>query len=83
MGDAVVLQRSAPTEAPKPATASRPKGPTIVFMDEAAFNENGAEAYSNAISTRPQKLIAISSAYPGWFFDLIEPAESIPLPELA
>ena len=52
-------------------------------MDEAAFNENGAEAYSNAISTRPQKLVAISSASPGWFFDMIESAESIPLPELA
>jgi phage FluMu gp28-like protein len=61
----------------------RSEHPSLIFMDEAAFNENGAEAYSNAVSTRPQKLIAISSAYPGWFFDLIEPAESIPLPELA
>lgn len=52
----------------------RSEHPTIVMMDEAAFNENGAEAYANAISTRPKKLLAISSAYPGWFFDLIQPA---------
>jgi phage FluMu gp28-like protein len=52
----------------------RSEHPTIVMMDEAAFNENGAEAYANAISTRPKKLLAISSANPGWFFDLIEPA---------
>jgi hypothetical protein len=52
----------------------RSEHPTIVMMDEAAFNENGAEAYANAISTRPKKLLAISSACPGWFFDLIEPA---------
>jgi len=51
--------------------------PTIVFMDEAAFNEHGVEAYGNAVSTRPKKLVAISSAYPGWFFDLIRPAVAI------
>lgn len=60
----------------------RSEHPTIVFMDEAAFNENGVEAYSNALSTRPVKLVAISSAYPGWFYDLIEPAKNIPLPEI-
>lgn len=57
----------------------RSEHPTIVCMDEAAFNPNGAEAYANALSTRPKKLLAFSSAYPGWFFDLIEPAVSIPL----
>jgi phage FluMu gp28-like protein len=60
----------------------RSEHPTLVFMDEIAFNERGAEAYANAVSTRPQKLIAISSAYPGWFYDMIEPAETIPLPVL-
>jgi len=49
----------------------RSEHPTIVVMDECAFNPNGAEAYANALSTRPQKLLAFSSAYPGWFFDLI------------
>jgi len=30
----------------------RSEHPTIIFMDEAAFNEHGAEAYANALSTR-------------------------------
>jgi hypothetical protein len=55
----------------------RSEHPTIVFMDEAAFNEHGLEAYGNAVSTRPVKLVAISSAYPGWFYDMIDPAEPI------
>jgi len=57
----------------------RSEHPTIVFMDEAAFNENGAEAYGNAISTRPKKLLALSSAYPGWFFDMIACAVPVEL----
>jgi hypothetical protein len=57
----------------------RSEHPTIVCMDEAAFNPNGAEAYANALSTRPKKLLAFSSAYPGWFFDLIEKAVPVAL----
>jgi len=57
----------------------RSEHPTIVVMDEAAFNENGAEAYGNALSTRPVKLVAITSAAPGWFYDLVDPAEPIEL----
>jgi hypothetical protein len=57
----------------------RSEHPTIVCMDECAFNPNGAEAYANALSTRPKNLLAFSSAYPGWFFDLIEGAVPIPL----
>ncbi len=52
----------------------RSEHPTIVCMDEAAFNPNGAEAYANALSTRPKKLLAFSSAYPSWFFDMTKPA---------
>jgi hypothetical protein len=52
----------------------RSEHPTIIAMDEAAFNPNGAEAYANALSTRPKKLVAFSSAYPSWFFDLMRPA---------
>lgn len=52
----------------------RSQHPTIVMMDEAAFNEEGAEAYDNAMSTKPQKLLAVSSVAPSWFVDLIEPA---------
>ena len=44
------------------------------MMDEAAFNYEGAEAYDNAMSTRPQKLFAVSSVAPSWFVSLIEPA---------
>jgi hypothetical protein len=50
----------------------RSQHPTIVVMDEACFNEQGAEAYDNAVSTRPLKLIAVSSAAPSWFRDLTE-----------
>ena len=60
----------------------RSEHPTIVFMDEAAFNEHGHEAYGNAVSTRPVKLVAISSAYPGWFYDMIDCAEPIELEPL-
>lgn len=52
----------------------RSEHPTIVMLDDAGFNEIGAHAYANAISTRPKKLLAISPAKPGWFFELIAPA---------
>ena len=60
----------------------RSEHPTIVFMDEAAFNEYGNEAYGNALSTRPVKLVAITSAAPGWFYDMIDCAEPVELEEL-
>ena len=52
----------------------RSQHPTIIMMDEACFNEYGAEAYDNAMSTKPQKILAVSSAAPSWFRDLTEPA---------
>ena len=57
--------------------------PTIVMMDEACFNEEGAEAFDNAVSTKPLKLLVVSSAAPSWFRDLTEVAmpEAIQLPE--
>jgi hypothetical protein len=58
----------------------RSEHPTIVMMDEAAFNEHGAEAYANALSTRPTKLLAVSSAEAGWFFEMLEPAWGHPEP---
>lgn len=57
----------------------RSEHPTIVFMDEAAFNEHGLEAYGNAVSTRPLKLVALTSANPGWFYDMIDCAVPIEL----
>jgi len=59
----------------------RSEHPAIVMMDEIAFNEHGAEAYANAIATRPKKLLAVSSANAGWFFEFIEKAEPEPLEE--
>lgn len=59
----------------------RSEHPTIVVMDEAAFNEHGVEAYGNAVSTRPKKLLALSSAALGWFFDMMSPAVDIELPK--
>lgn len=61
----------------------RSEHPTIVMMDECCFNEQGAAAYDNALSTRPLKMLAVSSVAPSWFVDLIEPATPIPLPELS
>ena len=58
----------------------RSEHPTIVMMDEAAFNDDGAEAYANAISTRPLKLLAMSSARASWYFDMIDTANSIATP---
>jgi hypothetical protein len=48
--------------------------PTIVTMDEACFNEQGAEAFDNAVSTKPLKMLVVSSAAPSWFRDLTEAA---------
>jgi hypothetical protein len=53
----------------------RSQHPTIVFMDEAAFNPEGGEAFDNAISTQPHKLIGVSSVKQGWFCDLLAPAK--------
>lgn len=57
--------------------------PTIVMMDEACFNEEGAEAYDNAVSTKPLKMLVVSSAAPSWFRELTEPAkpEALRIPE--
>lgn len=55
----------------------RSEHPTIVCMDEVAFNPLASEAYGNAVSTRPRKLLAFSSAKPGWFFETIRHAVAI------
>jgi hypothetical protein len=51
-------------------------------MDECCFNAQGAEAYDNALSTRPLKLLCVSSAAPSWFRDLTEAAGPITIPEM-
>lgn len=55
----------------------RSEHPTIVCMDEVAFNPMAGEAYGNAVATRAKKLLAFSSAKAGWFFDTIRPAVAI------
>jgi hypothetical protein len=48
--------------------------PRFVLMDEAAFNPDGGEAFDNAISTQPYRLIGVSSIKQSWFSRLIDPA---------
>ena len=40
--------------------------PTIFIMDEAAIVLRGEESWNVAVATRCPKMIALSSAYPGW-----------------
>lgn len=61
----------------------RSEHPTIVCMDEVAFNSAASQAYNNAVAARPKKLIAFSSAKPGWFFDTIRCAVPEEIKELA
>ena len=57
----------------------RSEHPTLLVMDEAAFIENGAEAYDIAISSRVPRVLVISSAAPGWFRSITKHAVPVPL----
>lgn len=59
----------------------RSEHPALVFMDECCFNEQGDAAYDNAVSTRPTKLVAVSSAAPSWFEELTKCAVPIAMDE--
>ena len=59
----------------------RSNHPTIVILDEAAFMDRGEESFNIAVATRCLHLVALSSAEPGWFEDLIETANPVPWPE--
>jgi hypothetical protein len=50
-------------------------------MDEAAFIENRAEAFDVAISSKMPKVKVISSAAPGWFYNITRNAVPVELPE--
>jgi hypothetical protein len=52
----------------------RGEHPSILLMDEAAFIENGAEAFDVAISSRVPKVIVVSSQAPSWFYDITKTA---------
>jgi hypothetical protein len=59
----------------------RGEHPTIVVMDEAAFIQEGAEAFDVAVSSRVPRMLVVSSAAPGWFRRLTKPALPIPIDE--
>lgn len=59
----------------------RSEHPTIVIVDEAAFMENGGESFDVALSSRVPKMMCISSAAPGWFYQITKDARTIPLEE--
>lgn len=52
----------------------RSEHPTVVMMDEAAFIEQGGEAFDVALATRVPKVLVISSAAPSWFRNLTREA---------
>ena len=54
--------------------------PTIVFFDEAAIIERFEESYGVALAARPVKIVAITSAKPGEFRKITEPAKPVPWP---
>lgn len=53
--------------------------PARLIIDEAAFIENGGEAFDVAISSRVPKVKVISSAAPGWLRDFTRDAVPEPL----
>jgi hypothetical protein len=55
--------------------------PARLIMDEAAFIENGAEAFDVAISSKVPKVKVISSAAPGWFYNITKNGAPVELPE--
>jgi hypothetical protein len=57
----------------------RSEHPTIVIIDEAAFIQNGGESFDIALSSRVPKMACISSAAPGWFYNMTKDARPVPL----
>lgn len=59
----------------------RSEHPTIVILDEAAHMPDGLESYSVAMHSKCKHLVALSSANPGWFDDLLQDAVPCDWPE--
>ena len=57
----------------------RSEHPTVLILDEAAFIENGAEAFDIAIASRVPRVLVISSAAPSWFRSVTKHAVPISL----
>jgi len=55
--------------------------PTIVILDEAAIIVRGEHSYNVSIATRAPHVIALSSAWPGWFRNHTEFAAPVPWPD--
>ena len=55
---------------PQGAAKLNTRHPSIHFMDEGAFHEEGREAYNSSVAASAF-IIVVSSAHPGWFHDLV------------
>ena len=61
----------------------RSEHPSIVMLDEAAFIDKGREAVAVALATRVPKLVALTSANPGWFRSVTKDAQPASWPRRA
>lgn len=59
----------------------RSEHPTVVVLDEAAHIERGEQSYNISVATQCLRIIALSSANPGWFRDATEFAELVDWPD--
>jgi hypothetical protein len=58
----------------------RSEHPSRLIMDEAAFIENGGEAFDVAIGSKVPKVKVISNAAPGWFYNVTKHGRPCELP---
>jgi hypothetical protein len=58
----------------------RSEHPTLIVLDEAAHITKGEDSYNISMGCSPVKMIALSSAAPGWFQDVAEEAKEVPWP---
>lgn len=59
----------------------RSEHPSIYVLDEAAHVVRGAESWNIAMATGAPHMIALSSAAPGWYSDLLEFAQPADWPD--
>lgn len=59
----------------------RSEHPTIFVMDEAAIIAQGEESWNTAQGARCPKMVALSSAYPGWMQDVYDTTVPVDWPE--
>ena len=66
---------------PRDPDSIRSAHPTIVVLDEAAFMPDAEASYNVALASNCLHLIALSSAYPGWFAEITGSAVPAPFPD--